>query len=286
MDNTIQILEKIEKDMSSMTFSQKKVADFILKNPMQAAFSTVEEIARVVKVSTTTVVRLALTMKYSGYAELQKKLQEYLKIISSPSVKLEMNFNNSESRNNIISDIARQQLENINKVYANLSDELILQAVKKLSNARHIYVFGQRSCYGPCHYLAYNINRTLANCDFIYNCNADYIETIHRMGEKDVLIVMSMSRYIKTVVNFAEIVHKRGVYIIAISDGYASPLVPISDIMFLTDGSSQDFHNAMAASMFIAEVLIGVLAAKNRNRAKNNLTDTEDISRQMDINLY
>jgi DNA-binding MurR/RpiR family transcriptional regulator len=280
------ILEKIEKNMPSMTFSQKRVADYILKNPMQAAFSTVEEIAQVVKVSTTTVVRLALTLKYSGYAELQKKLQEYLRILSTPSAKLEINFNSSENRNNIINDIALQQLENINKVYANLSDDLILEAVKKLSNARNIYVFGQRSCYGPCHYLAYNINRTLANCNFIYNCNADYIETLHRMGEKDVLIVITMPRYIKTVIKFAQIAHKRGVYIIAISDGYASPLTPISDIMFSTDGGSQDFHNAMASAMFIAEVIIGVLVAKNRNRAKRNLTDTEKISREMDMNLY
>ena len=285
-NDTAQFLESIKRAMASMTHSQKKVADYIFRNPMQAAFSTVDEIAQAAKVSTTTVVRLALTLNYSGFVELQKKLQVYLNTISRPSVRLEMNFSKDEKRNNIITNVARQQMENINRTYANLSDELIMQAVEKLSAARHIYIFGQRSCYGVCHYLAYNINRTLANCDFIYNNSADYIETLHRIDDRDVVITMTMPRYVKNVFRFTELAHKRKAFIITISDGYSSPLAPLSDIFFLTEGTSEDFHNAMTSAMFIADVLIGILVAKNRKKAQGNLADTEDISKAMEQNLF
>ncbi|MCL2381813.1 MAG: MurR/RpiR family transcriptional regulator [Treponema sp.] len=285
-DNSKQFLEAIKKAMSSMTHSQKKVADYIFKNPMQAAFSTVDEIARTAKVSTTTVVRLALTLNYSGFVDLQKELQAYLNTISRPSVRLEMNLINVEKRNNIIADIAQQQMENISKTYANLSDESIMRAVEKLTSARHIYIFGQRSCYGVCHYMAYNINRTLANCDFIYNNSSDYIESLRRIDSRDVVITMSMPRYVKNVFRFTELAHKRGAFIISISDGYSSPLVPLSDIFFSAEVASKGFHNAMTSTLFIAEVLIGFLVTKNWKRAKENLTDTEGISKAMEQNLF
>ncbi|MFP3040997.1 MurR/RpiR family transcriptional regulator [Treponema primitia] len=284
MADNILIFDKIEKGLPTLTNSQKKVADYILKNPMQAAFSTIDEIARIVKTSTTTVVRFALTLKFTGYAELQKNLQEYLKIKSGPSVKLEMNFHNFENRNNLITDIVRQQLDNINITYANLSDNSIIQAAKKISSARHIYVFGQRSCHCVSHYLAYNINRILGNCDFIYNGNLDIVEFLHRISKKDVVISISFPRYITQVVNFTALAHKRGAFIISVSDGYLSPFASISDILLSSETLSKNFHNSMTSSMLIADILIGVLTDQNRNKAKTNLKDADKILKGIQSN--
>ena len=277
------IINKIGNKFPFLTDSQKKVANFILKNQMQVAFSTIHETAQIVKVSTATVVRLALSLGYSGYAMLQKELQEYLNSTSSPSFKLEMNPNDTGKKNDIINNIVRQQLKNINTTYTNLSDSAILQAVKKISIAKRIYVFGQRSSYSVSHYLAYNINRILGNCDFIYNGCADIVEYLNRINAKDVVIAMSFPRYVKQVVQFTEMAHSRGAFVISICDGYLSPLLPFSDISFFSETASKAFHHAMTSSMFIADVIIGVLTSENRNRAKKNLVDNDSISRELQV---
>jgi DNA-binding MurR/RpiR family transcriptional regulator len=94
-----------------------------------------------------------------------------------------------------------------------------------------------------------------------------------------------MSRYVKQIVRFAQQAYKRGAFVISISDGYASPLATISDISFFSEATSSDFHNSMTSSLFIADILIGVLAKQNRNRAMANLHDTEKILLEMDINV-
>jgi DNA-binding MurR/RpiR family transcriptional regulator len=285
MEQNIPIFTKIDQKLPLLTNSQKKVADYIIKNPMQAAFSTIDEIAKFVKTSTTTVVRLAITLDYSGYAELQKNLQEYLKTRASPSTRLELSIHSGGNRSNIISTVVKQQLENVNNTYANLSDKSVLQAAKKMSEARRIYVFGQRSCYGIAHYLAYNVNRILSNCDFIVNGSAEAVEYIHRVDKRDVVIVISMPRYVRQVVKFTQLCKKKGAFVIALSDGYASPFTPFSDILFFSEVISVDFHNAMTSAMFIADVLIGVLTKQNTNKVKSNLMDTDLILREMDINI-
>jgi DNA-binding MurR/RpiR family transcriptional regulator len=120
---------------------------------------------------------------------------------------------------------------------------------------------------------------------FIYN-GIDIIEWLHNITEKDVVISISLPRYLKHVVRFSELAHKRGAFVIALSDGYTSPFIAIADIVFFVDGKSRDFHNAMTSSMFIADILIGVLASQNSKKAKTNLKDTENILSLFDQTVY
>ena len=281
----LDILGKLESGIASFPKSQRRVAAYILKDPMQAAFSTVEEIAHAASTSTTTVVRLAMTVEFAGFADLQKNLQEYLQNRASPSTKLAVNIRGGEERLDMVADAVRLQLANIDTTCKNLNDEAILRTAKALGNARNIYVHGQRSCYGVAHYMAYNIDRVLGNCNFIANTGGGIPEILHRIGEGDVMIVLSMPRYIRQVVRLAQQAKNRGAFVAAFSDGFASPFVSNADVMLMAEGKSTDFHNAMTSFMFLADVLISVVAAGNRDRAKANLADTEKILRELDIHM-
>lgn len=70
---------KLKDNISQLTETQRRVADYILKNPVDVAFLTVDQLALTVKTSTTTIMRLAFSLGYSGYAEFQKGLQELLR---------------------------------------------------------------------------------------------------------------------------------------------------------------------------------------------------------------
>ena len=72
-------MNRIETHMDKLTKLQRKVADYVLSDPIQAAFMTVDQLAHAVDVSTATIVRFSLELGYSGYTEFQGELQEYLK---------------------------------------------------------------------------------------------------------------------------------------------------------------------------------------------------------------
>ena len=81
---SLDVLQRLTYYGTQLTKAQKTVADYMTEHMMEAAFSTVDKIAHTTGVSTTTVVRLALTLGYSGYAELQGALKKYLTTMSSP----------------------------------------------------------------------------------------------------------------------------------------------------------------------------------------------------------
>ena len=57
--------------MESFTSAQRKVADYILKNPTEVPFMTTDQLAVVIGVSVATVMRLAYALGYTGYSHFQ-----------------------------------------------------------------------------------------------------------------------------------------------------------------------------------------------------------------------
>ena len=73
------ISNRIDLYYDSLSKGHKKIADYIRENYEKSSFMTAAELGRAVGISESTVVRFAVNIGFSGYPELQKKLQEMVK---------------------------------------------------------------------------------------------------------------------------------------------------------------------------------------------------------------
>lgn len=60
----------------SLTKSQIKIADYIIKNQKRIVGLTAREVGKEIGVSDTTIIRLARTVGYDGYTDLQEQLRK------------------------------------------------------------------------------------------------------------------------------------------------------------------------------------------------------------------
>lgn len=280
------IMNRLEDGITDFTKLQRKVSDYILRNPMQAAFSTVDQLAHEIGVSTTTVVRLAMSLGYSGYTDFQRELQEYMKTKASPSNKLELNVSDDAVRTDLdqtVNEITRMQISNIEKTYSMLTNEQLEKAAQLISEAKHIYICGSRSCYSVAYHLNYNLERMFGKSDMIVPNMGEVTEKLRRVDREDVLISMSMSRYNRGVVDITRLLKEKGCPAIIITDGYNSPLAPYADVLLLTHCESVDFHNSMVASSYLSELLVGVCTVKNPQLVKKNLKELDKYLSMMNI---
>ena len=116
-------LRELEEKIETFTPSQRKVADYILKYPTEAAFLTIEQLSGLTGVSVATIMRLAYTIGYTGYSQFQKELQEVLRDRVSPPNRLEANVKKL-GKNKLLVDCAKLQIENIRKTVEFLSEEI------------------------------------------------------------------------------------------------------------------------------------------------------------------
>jgi len=276
------VVQRINNRMSEFTPAQKKVADYIVKNVVKSAFSTVDSIAHESGTSTMTVVRLAYELGYTGYSDFQNALQMVVISNESPSIKLDAwsSYRKGESTFN---DIIRAHEKSISETLRQLSEESVSNAAELIISARRIYVSGGRSSYGVAHYLMHNLNRITGRSRFLDAQDCELPETIASMSEKDVLIVINMPRYLTNTLSLTKLVREQGTKIIAITDSYISPYQNICDILLLADFKGVSFFNSMVSSQIIAEILIGIVADIISEDAEKHMDGAEKIAAKMGV---
>lgn len=271
------ILAEMASRIGELTRAQQKVADYILKDPIQAAFSTIEQLSRESETSTATVVRLAAFFGYDRYANFQKDLQSSIQKAMVPSYRLEENFQQIASKDTTVSDIISIQLGNLNATFDHLKEEDLHKISTRINAAGHVYVIGSRSCHGAAHYLAYNLNRISGKVDFLDPSDGSIGERLLRTGPFDMVISISFPRYITSVITATRIAKERGTYVLVITDSRLSPLIEYSDLYLLADCKSYDFHNSTLAVSLIFEVLISLVTRENPSLVKQYLQESEKI---------
>lgn len=276
------IIRKIEDAVSGMTKSQKLVAEYILNDPMQAAMSTIDQIAHTVGVSTATVVRFSTELGFSGYTDFQNNLQTFMRDKSRPSSKLSARFESSGDGRSVTAQIAKLEVDNIQRSFEGLDEAVLNEISDLILSANHLHTFGSRSSYSVASYLGYNLNRMLENGCSVNNSTGSIPETIRNLSSGDVVFVITLARYCKSAIEFAALAKKRGATVIALTDSIVSPLAEHSDYTLVGRPTAVGFHNSVTSLCFLVDAILGICCSKAPDRVRKNLQATEEILDAMD----
>ncbi|MGM7721651.1 MurR/RpiR family transcriptional regulator [Metabacillus sp. Hm71] len=271
---------KLQEKISELTETQKRVADYIIKHPLDVAFLTVDQLAGIVGTSTTTIMRLTFSLGYTGYTEFQKGLQEILRNRAAPQTRLEANIKGM-GEDNLWGQYAESQINSIQDTMNMISSEVLEETIEKIISAERIICTSVRSGLPVAQYLTHGLNRLLGNTQLILSDVSDWVDTIVNMSKNDLVIAISFPRYARRVIDFAEIAKGNGVQVISITDSYSSPLVKYSDLILPCNSSSIAFHNSAVSSMFVADYLVSAIAINYPERTKERLDKVNEILTNM-----
>ncbi|WP_121610810.1 MurR/RpiR family transcriptional regulator [Mesobacillus foraminis] len=271
---------KLQGKISELTETQKRVADYIIKHPLDVAFLTVDQLAGIVGTSTTTIMRLTFSVGYSGYTEFQKGLQEILRNRAAPQTRLEANIKEMDE-NNLWGRYAESQISSIQDTMNMITPEVLDQTMDKIVSAERIICTSVRSGLPVAQYLTHGLNRLLGNTQLILADLSDWVDSIVNMTSNDLVIAISFPRYARRVIDFTETAKGNGVQVVSITDSYSSPLVKHSDLILPCNSSSIAFHNSAVSSMFVADYLISAIAINYPEKVKKRLDKVNEILTNM-----
>lgn len=278
------VLTVLKQEATHMTPTQRKVADYILKNPIDSSFLTLDQLSGIVGTSTTTVMRLCFKLGYTGYTEFQKDLQELLRDRVAPTTRLEINKKNLE-QSSILAKCAETQVHNLKTTIDFLSEESINKCLALIQKASNIYIIGMRSSFAIAYHLYYELNQILGNCKLLKTDSGDNVDTILNITSSDLVIAITLPRYSRATVELMKIAKDFNPKIIAITDGYNSPLAPLADTVLPCSFRSLAFHNSIIGPIFLVDFLITAIAIKEPVKTKDRLDAAELILKQLDIHI-
>jgi len=135
------ILDTIRRLYPTLTKSQRQLADFVAHSYREAAFLNASQMAERMDLNEATVIRFAQRLGFSGYPELAEAIQEIVQ------QELQVAPGGADSQEHPALARLWAELQNAERLFRNLSPELLQQVVEILSGADSIYVLGQGAAY-------------------------------------------------------------------------------------------------------------------------------------------
>lgn len=222
-------LERISAVAKNLSPKQHKLARYIFGNSIQASFQNITSLSGAAGVSESTVVRLANTLGYPGFPELQHSLREIAQgqISSLDKYPLDGDGNNIPLHKKVFN----LEMSLLKDTADNLSEENFDAAIDLLHNAKNVFVFGAGPNHAVAEYFSFYLKILRPNVTKIVNLDLDLSHMLKDQGPKSLAVLFSFPRYPAVTQQVAEKFKARGIPILGFTDNALSPLAPMCDIL-------------------------------------------------------
>ncbi|HWO95066.1 MAG TPA: MurR/RpiR family transcriptional regulator [Bacillus sp. (in: firmicutes)] len=276
------VYHHIAEKMGQMSKSHVKIAKYILENPNNVPFLTVEKLAKMAGVSDATVVRFATFLGYSGYPELQQYMQNSVQKQLTTTERLKMSTQVYDEEESGVYEVFQDDIANIKSTMEKLDLDAFNQAVECLLQAKRVYIVANRSAGALGVFLQYYLHIILNDVKLLQSVETTP-ERLYDLNKDDVVIGISFARYTKSTLQIFSFAKKKGAATIAITDNLLSPLIPYSDISLTASSQMPTFIDSFVAPLSLINALITFVGKEKQEDFYNRLEVLEEVWSHFDI---
>jgi DNA-binding MurR/RpiR family transcriptional regulator len=268
--------EAISRRHDELSDRLQRIAVFAVEQPNEVALNTVSVLASTIGVQPSSIVRFANAFGYDGFSEMQRVFRSRLVAEVSPGYRAR--FSAAQTKRRVVATDASSLLARevagdtaaLEELGRTIEPRLIQRAVDLVANAQTIYVVAQGRSFPVAHYLAYALGRLELRAH-LNDGVGGLTRIVGTMATSDdVLIAISFRDYSPDVVGVVDSAAKRGVPVIAVTDGPLSPIAGPAKISFEIRSDPSRAFRSLVAPIALAQTLVIALGhhlTGNRNRS-------------------
>ena len=271
------MLNRIEQHADSLSRAERRVADWVVAHPRQAADATLAEVAEACGASEPTVIRFCRRVGLSGFRELTIRLTEAL---SRPASYLHRDVRPDDASAYAVTKVLDAAISSLMDVRARLSSFPIDEAAALLRDARQITFIGLGAsghvATDACHKFFRLGTPCIAHTD-----TPSILQSAAIAGPGDVLVIVSHLGGWAELDRAAAAAARNGATVIALTNP-ASKLARTASLVFgwdphedtsvYTPMSSRLAQLALLDALYVAFALVlGETAAEKLRRSKDAL---------------
>lgn len=254
----------IQSIYKSLTKSEQKVADFVLKDTEGAIYSTVTDLAEKSNVGETTVLRFCRKLGYRGFQEFKLSIAQAL---SNSVEQVHGKIQEDDGLSAILAKITQQNVKALQDSMEILQLDSLQNATDAINGARKIYFFG----IGSSGLTAHDAKLRFMRLGF----NVDHSSDSHIMAmtaaltdERDVVVGISSSGSTKDLVDAIKIAKENKAFVICITNHARSPVTQYADIILLAASKETPLQggafSSKIAQLHLLDILTTITAFENK----------------------
>lgn len=270
----------LKRCLSESGASSRAVAEYLLRNPVRVAAFGINELAEQCAVSTATVSRFAREVGFTNYAAMRSEVAATMQGLLQPVEKLRTSFERRDGKTKPLAQSLEYSMANIAATVAGLSESDGEAVLKKIKQARCVYVMGFGLSAHLAGFLALHLQPFCEQIIEVAGSGGTEVAAGHlaTITQRDLLVVISFPRYSLDVLRLTAFAKSRNASIVALTDSPASPLAELSDIALYAQGTHAVLPSSSSAALALIEALAASLMVSNKDNVEKAARLTEAIS--------
>lgn len=279
-DKINDLKKRIKHKIPNLTESQKAIANYIVENPQKFALCSVRELEKELKISKSTIVRLAQMLGYDGFYELKS---EFLKIIQhnlGPIHRYKTFLSEPHEKLNFIQLIADESVNNIHKTLHLIDNAHYKRALDLLKNANHVYTIGIGISSCLAEIATYLFTRVSINSSFMTHGALKFTEQIINISKNDLIFAFSFSPYSKETIEAARYAQERAIKVISVTDKVTNEIVQHSDVFLQVFVESITISNSIMSVLVLLYSIIAQLGDELKYKTLKTIEAIEHVRKE------
>lgn len=262
---------RIAEAFDQLSPKQQTLARLILDNRYFASFASAAEIGEKVDASAATVVRLCQALGYQGLPDLQEAIRMELPSYLTAVERLERRLTVMPANGEIPQRTFAVDAQNLSRTANALSETNYAAVIDLLLTARKVSVVAAGVAAAPALFLAYSLRVIGLDAHALLDGDVALGVNIAHLGVGDVVVGVSVWRYIRSTVEAVISAKANGARTVAITDSVVSPLARAADYAFevATDGVAHSL--SVTAMMTLINALVAGVSLKDPQRTSQAL---------------
>src|SRR6185312_2979126 len=249
------------KDLSPQL---KEAARWVIDHPADVALLSMREQARRAGIAPATLTRLAKRLGLRGYDGVRKlhadavrqRPDSYRGRAEELLVRRD-----SEGDSALVQDIFASLTQHLQNISSPDSIDRFTAAADMIASADRVFCLGQRSSFSVAYIFHYVRSLFGSNSVLVDGSGGSGIDALRAIGKGDVLLAISVNRYVRHTIDAAKFARDRGARVVALTDSEMSPLVALADEAILVRTETPSFFHTMTPAFAAVECLAALVAA-------------------------
>jgi len=267
-ENFLKIKQMIIDKSSDFSSRQKRIADYIIENPHSFALKSVHELERELKISKSTIVRLAQELGYSGILALKKEIRGYVSNSFEPLERYETLLSKENETANFIDLLNDEVIINLQKNRELINDDQFIRFTEYLEGAKEVHALGAGISYFLAEIAAYLLNRVSIKSFPFNRGGAPFPEQVLNFDESDLILAFYFPAYTKEIYETVKFAKSKGIKVLVITDTATNNIVAQCDEYLQVAVESCTISNSLSS---IITILYAIIAKIGQNKKEETL---------------
>lgn len=261
------ISQAIAAQSGKLTRGHRLLATFVGEHCEKAAFMTSFELASVTGVSQSTVIRFAMMLGYSGYAEFQEAMREELKYRLNVLERFEV-IRDISTDEDLVGSIAVTDARNIKKTLGYNSADAMGALTTRLMLASKVYLYGQGYASAAAAYFAAHLGLLGLHAIDLNQSGLGPVGAMSGIGSGDLLIILGFPPHGQAVRQLIQLARQREAFVVTVSEGFDSEIGREADLSLISEWGEWGVNGSMAPVISLCCAAVCLLARKDAQAEK------------------